>query len=175
MVERIQEFKIYRIAVLGPESSGKTTLCKALSAELSWKCAPEFSRKHLAEIRRPYHFQDLEYIAEKQQEYNTRDQSSVICDTEMSTLRIWSLEKFNKVAPIISHFEVNQKFDHYLLCRPDLPWIKDPLRENPNDRERLFDIYVERLNHFQRPFTIVEGQGDTRVQLALKSIKELLN
>ncbi len=92
----------------------------------------------------------------------------------MSTLRIWSLEKFNKVAPIISHFEVNQNFNHYLLCKPDLPWVMDPFRENPNDRERLFELYMERLNHFHRPFSIVEGQGEPRVLAALKIINRLM-
>jgi nicotinamide riboside kinase len=68
-----------------------------------------------------------------------------------------------------------QHFDHYFLCAPDIPWEPDPLRENPSDRDRLFEIYQRELVAFNRPFTILKGDLKTRQELIKVTVYNLLN
>jgi len=166
MVESIQKDGLIRVAILGPESSGKTSLFNALILSGRWHGVEEFSRTYLHSIRWKYGVQDLEYIAQKQYELNASVSSPSLCDTELSTVAIWAQEKLGFIPPIVRHLEATQQFDLYLLCRPDLPWKEDPLRENPLDRDRLFNIYQERLTSLHRPFKIIEGVGEGRLKSA---------
>ena len=61
-------------------------------------------------------------------------------------------------------------FDLYLVCQPDLPWEKDSLRENPDDRERLFALYVEDLFNDGKTVEIVKGSGEERMERVLQKI-----
>ena len=166
----IRPIKSIRVAILGPESSGKSALTRALAKHFSWKFVPEYAREYLPNIRHSYTIQDIEFIAQKQHEWNTEIKDSVVCDTEMITLRIWSLEKFGSVPPMITHLESNQQFDLYLLCRPDIKWEPDPLREHPEDRERLFTLYEERLSILKRPYVIIHSQDEIRLRMAIDAV-----
>jgi nicotinamide riboside kinase len=61
-------------------------------------------------------------------------------------------------------------FDLYLVCQPDLPWETDPLRENEQDRERLFALYMEDLFNDGKTVEVVKGTGDARMQEVLEKI-----
>jgi nicotinamide riboside kinase len=64
------------------------------------------------------------------------------------------------------------RYDLYLLCNTDLPWEYDPLRENPDDRERLFELYKKELEDRGFSFAIISGTGKERLENAVKAIKE---
>ena len=63
---------------------------------------------------------------------------------------------------------------HYLLCYPDLPWIDDPLRENPNIREELFLWYKEEIEALHIPYTSIKGEGNERLQQAVAALQPLI-
>jgi NadR type nicotinamide-nucleotide adenylyltransferase len=162
-----------RIAVTGPESSGKTTLAKTLAERLQIPWIREFARDYLMELNRPYHQDDLVKIAIGQlAEWNKfSSEVSLICDTEMLVMNIWSQVKYGSVDPIIQNAWAEQRFDHYFVCRPDIPWEDDPLREHPEQREELFEIYLEGLKARDLPFTIVEGNLKNRIEICLRVVK----
>jgi len=68
-----------------------------------------------------------------------------------------------------------RKYDHYLLCKPDLPWSPDPLRESPSREERdiLFNLYRNELESGKWSYSIVEGQGDERLNSAINALNGL--
>ncbi len=161
-----------RIAFTGPESSGKTTLAAWLSSFLELPFIEEYARTYLAD-QIEYKQEDLDFMAKKQAELWPK--LGLIADTEMHVFQIWSAVKYAEVSPLIIELLNTQQFDHYFLCAPDIPWEADPLRENPLNREMLFDLYLEQLEKSGRNFTILTGNLENRQELIKVSISELLN
>ena len=163
-----------RIAVVGPESSGKSELSEQLSAKLGLPLVKEFAREYLEQLEGEYSETDLTKIAKGQFLACRRADTGegYISDTEMLSIKIWSKEKYQKVDPDISYLLEELKIDLYLLCYPDLPWKEDPLRESPllQDRMRLFTKFVNKLNKMNMPYRVVRGMGSARLDLAIKEI-----
>lgn len=163
---------IIRLAFTGPESCGKTTLATWCAAFFNWPLAQEYARTYL-ETRPLYEEADLLEMAKGQLAW--WPSGSFVADTEMHVFQIWSSEKYQRVDEQLLQALNKQQFDHYFLCAPDIPWEPDPLRENPSDRERLFEIYQKELVAFNRPYTILKGDLKTRQELIKVSITKLLN
>ena len=157
-----------KIIATGPESSGKTTLCKALSEHFNIPFNKEYARKFLNNLEREYNQNDLLAIAEGQL---ASEHSFKLLDTDLITIKIWSNYKYGNCEKWIIKQIEKQKSEKriYLLCKPDIPWQADPLRENPTDREELFEIYKQELENLGLTYFIVEGKN--RVE---KSISKLL-
>jgi NadR type nicotinamide-nucleotide adenylyltransferase len=164
-----------KIAVTGPESSGKTTLTEHLAKVLDAPFVHEFARDYLTNLNRNYTIDDLVDIAKGQIESWKRFEDSplLISDTELLVIKVWSEFKFGKVDSfILDQFE-QQQFDLYLLCKPDLPWEEDPLREHPEQRDELYTIYHAELIHRKLPFVVIEGANEKRIEVALSAIERL--
>jgi len=165
-----------RIAITGPESSGKSDLAKALSNHFDTVYALEFARDYLAENGSEYSFEDLDEICKGQitHEEMALAAAKKICffDTDMLVLKIWSIYRFGRVSNFIEQAVRERKYDHYLLCKPDLPWSPDPLRESPSvdERELLFTLYRNELERQNSSFTVVEGEGKVRLDSALRGL-----
>jgi len=168
---------ILKISVTGPECSGKSELSSQLATVLNTVYVPEYARVYLENLDRSYNQADLNEIAAGQ--VQSEDKMSavankyLICDTDMLVLYIWSLFKFKSVDRFIESLLDARDYDYYLLCRPDLEWIYDPLRENPGDRDQLFEMYRDYLVRHGKPFTIIEGQGDERLNKAMDAIQRI--
>lgn len=165
--------KPLKIAFTGPESSGKSTLALWLSEEIEGVYCEEFARNYL-NGKQNYDENDLLKIAKGQllSWENANPKKHLIADTEMIVIEIWSNWKFNKCDPFISSQLKKQDFDFYFLCKPDIPWVMDPLRESPNDRDDLFNIYMESLINYKFIFFILVGDMQNRQILIKKVLKD---
>ena len=163
-----------KIAITGPESSGKTTLTETLATKFNAISVPEFARNYLEEKNGIYTQEDLDIIAIGQaKSWENSKHKLLICDTELTIIKIWSEFKYKSCSETILKLYNQQKFDHYFLCFPDIPWEEDPLRENPNDREILFKIYLNELKKNNLPFTIISGNLETRLKTCEEVIERL--
>lgn len=164
-----------RIAITGPESSGKTTLARELSVLFQGSWVPEFAREFLTTRNGIYTVKDLDSIVQGQLHLWEKYSSDRILfyDTEMLVMKIWSEFKYQTCSPFILSAVENQSFDHYFLCRPDIEWEEDPLRENPEKRVELFELYLNELIKKKLPFTIVEGDLEKRIEKCQAIIFEL--
>lgn len=162
-----------RIAVTGPESSGKTSLAERLAQEFGLAFVPEYAREYLIQRDGKYDQSDLVQIAEGQVKLWSEAKSArgFVADTEMLVMKIWSDFKYGETDPVILSLLQKQHFDHYFLCYPNIPWEEDPLREHPEQREELFEIYLEELKYRKLPFTIVEGDLESRIEICLREVK----
>ena len=169
-----------KIAVTGPESTGKSTLAKDLAKYFKINAVPEYAREYLKNFAGDYTIDDVITIAEGQQklisEREMQNPNILIADTELIVCKIWTEYVYNTTPDFIEKALSKQKFDFYLLCDIDLPWTYDPLRENPNldERKDLFQRYKSQLDKMKAPYGIVSGSGETRFQNALNHIKPLL-
>ena len=161
-----------RIAITGPESSGKTKLAEDLAKYFGITYVPEFAREYLMALDRPYTADDLEKIAVGQIALieNAKENNLLIVDTEMVVMHTWSKVVFGKVSDLIQKKLYEQNFDLYLLCDIDIPWEYDPLRENEFDREDLFQVYYKKLRELKYNFIIVQGTPEERLKQAIKAI-----
>ena len=162
-----------KIIITGPESSGKTTLCKALSEHYKIPFTKEFARKYLSDLGKSYLQEDLLEIAKgqfKHEQLTSKKQQISLQDTDLITLKIWSNYKYgncnNWIINQIEKQKVKNRF--YLLCKPDITWQADIQRENPNDRNELFEIHKEELEHLGHKYFIIEGEE--RLQQAIQKI-----
>lgn len=158
-----------RILVTGPECTGKSTLCRLLSTELNIPWFPEYARTYLQD-KTSYAYHDIGKIGEEHMRmYNTfpLDQPMIL-DTYLYNLKVWSYFKFGKCDPrILDGLENIEKFDQVLLLYPDLPWVQDGLRENPDDRTALFDIFRSELESSGQSYEIIKGLGNQRKKTGL--------
>lgn len=163
-----------RIAVTGPESSGKTTLAKSLATHFSGEYIPEYARIFLNETKGAYAFDDIEIIAEKHAEQLLNRPSKLqIVDTDFFVLKIWSEVKFGKIAERIVQLVNTPLFDLHILCSPDMPWEYDPFREDPHSRDTLFTLYEDALNQHNVPFICASGPHDARLEKSIAAIHSL--
>ena len=193
--------KPYVITIVGPESSGKTTLASALANQLGCLWVPEYARTYLDQLERSYDFEDLVHIAEGQRRsinehlertfepkgspdfdfpfaqlttnllshfYKTVEipfvenfgsnhpsaqifqrfhfmpgQPLLIVDSGLLSLNVWAKLKYNTSVALVDEYLRQDETAAYILCRPTLPWVQDPLREAPGLLERVW-IY----NHY---------------------------
>ena len=165
-----------RIVITGPESSGKTTLSEELSKHFNAYMIREQSREFLESRDGIYEQDDLLEIARLQYEAMqtpVKDQHPlIISDTGLLVMKIWSLYKYQAVDPWIDE-HLNDYGDFYFLCKPDLPWVEDPLRENPNDRHILFDMYHEELKKMKASYFIIEREN--RFEKAKQALEAFLS
>lgn len=165
--------KQIKIAFTGPESSGKTTLAKIIATLFKGDYVEEFARFYL-EVNPIYSQIDLDVIAEGQVNLWNIESDFLVADTEMTVMCIWSQYKFGNISDKIrKHFEA-QKFDLLFLCMPDIPWEFDVLRENPVNRDELFDLYHSFLLENKQNFIVVEGNEQQRLSIVKTAIASLL-
>jgi len=167
-----------RIVITGPESCGKTTLCRYLAGALEVPMAPEYARIYLDTHGADYDLEILKTIAREHVEYQRRKvPPSVrlgVFDTDLINFKIWAEEVFGHCPDEIAQGVLHEAHHLYLVCAPDLPWEPDPLRENPHNREYLFQRHLAEIEMLGRRYQIVEGVGDARLRSVDLAVKRLL-
>jgi len=159
---------LYRVAVTGPESTGKTTLARELAEHFRTVWVPEFSRTYLDKLGRRYGYEDLEHIARGQvaeeDRYAAKARRFLFCDTDMLVMKVWSEYRYGKCHPFILEALAGRRYDFFVLCGTDVPWEYDPLRENPGEREELYRIFRAELILLEADFLEVFGGVGERVK-----------
>ena len=165
-----------RIAITGPESSGKTTLCRLLSEHFKVPFIYEYARTYLENKSGVYKQSDLDFIAKEHLKNILSSSHTVsISDTDFSVLEIWSEYKFKKSSELIKELASQDLFDLHILCRPDIPWVADELRENEHSRYYLFELYKASLTRHRKNFIEVDGSLENRIKKSVQYIEELIN
>lgn len=173
-----------RVVLYGPESTGKTTLAKALANHYQTSWVPEFARSYLQEKwdkqQAVCTLADLPIIAQGQlaAENTAIAQANrlIFCDTNILVTKVWSETHFEGYcAPELNTILAQTHYDLYLLTSIDVPWEKDDLRDRPNDREQMFIYFKQQLEAYNFPFLVLEGSLEERIQKAVNTIDQLLD
>jgi len=170
--------EIKRIALIGPESSGKTTLCRQLAGYFNTRWVPEYARSYIENLNRAYTADDILLIAKEQ--FKTEESliqtanTFLFTDTEFINAKVWCEDVFGFCPGWISAKIAEKKYDLFLLTTPDLPWEKDAVRENPDRRDYFYELYLKELETRNFSCKIISGSGEERFQNAVRAVKSFL-
>ena len=163
--------------MIGPESTGKTTLADFLAEYFNTLWVPEFARTYLDQLGRPYEESDLLEIAKGQ--VRTEDEQAkqarglLICDTDLIVIKVWGKHNYGRSHPWILDQMKRRKYDLYLLTYPDIPWVGDPQRENPELGEYFYGVFKKELTTLGGKFEEIKGPREARQDNAVKAVKAL--
>lgn len=172
--------------IIGPESTGKSTLCALLAEHFNVPWVPEYAREYLLKNGNAYSFDNLLTIAKGQVEgerlatenyQSNKDRSNLLfVDTDMYVMKVWCEYVFQKCHQWIIDQIVDQQYDLYLLCNTDLPWVKDELREYPDleTREKLYHFYKDIMVNQATPWVEITGPYEQRLATAIGAVTQLL-
>jgi NadR type nicotinamide-nucleotide adenylyltransferase len=169
--------QVSRIAIVGPECTGKTQLSMALAAHYRTVWVPEYARHYIGRLERAYVKEDLLKIAKGQvfteDELALEANSLLICDTNLVVIKIWSDFKYGKTDPEIIRMLTGRRYDLHLLTNIDVPWEHDPQREHPDKRELLYGIYKKELELLDIPYFEISGSENQRLKDAIAAIDDM--
>ncbi len=172
--------KLKTIVITGPESTGKTMISEYLAGSLGCPWIPEYARQYIGSLDRPYNYSDLVHIADNQILHRKSIEKTgapmLILDTWLIITKVWFMEVFNKYPGYLDEEISKQVIDLFLICKPDIPWISDRLRENGGvKRDYLMNRYVEEIRTTGRDFILIGGTGEERYHNALQAVKKHFN
>ncbi len=174
--------RMKKIVVIGPESTGKSSLCEQLAAHYQGDWVKEYAREYLLTNGTSYTYDNLLTVAKgqiKNEEtciaHKAFSDKPIFIDTDMYVMKVWCEFVFEKCHHWILNRIVERKYDLYLLCNTDLPWVKDELREYPDQgtREKLFRHYKDLLVNQDTPWIEISGDYDARLQQAIAAVNHL--
>ena len=169
---------VRKIVISGPESTGKTSLAEYLSQHFEGQYIREYAREYITALKRPYNYDDVVHIAEMQvrQEKEMLGKAGryLFYDTYLVITKVWFRVVFDRYPRWLDEYLRDSGIDLFLLCYPDLPWIPDPVRENPGEmRMKLFDMYKNEAEHFGFPVVVITGNERLRYQNGIRAVNNL--
>lgn len=167
-----------KIAIVGPESTGKSTMSTFLAEHYHTVWVPEFARDYCAALTEPPTWQDEINMFYGQlaleEEYLPKANKLLICDTTFITVKIWSDHTFGSSPQEVLDELPKHPYDLYLLLNIDLPWEEDPLRDFPHLREHFMDVWHTELKELNANYVTISGTGQNRYDSAIMAIDEFL-
>jgi NadR type nicotinamide-nucleotide adenylyltransferase len=190
-VNKVTSKSMRKIVIIGPESTGKSTLCEKLAAHYQTLWVKEYAREYLLKNGTAYTFENLldiakgqianeEYVISKWQATHQSEinnlKSPIFLDTDMYVMKVWCEFVFEKCHHWILNRIVERKYDLYLLCNIDLPWVKDELREYPDliTREKLYHQYKDIIINQNVTWVDISGLNEERFKKAVIAIDAII-
>lgn len=169
---------VKKIAIVGPESTGKSTLSQQLAKYYKVAWVPEYARYYCAALTTDCTLQDEinmfhGQVALEDSILAMAETDFIICDTTFLTVKIWSDEMFGATPQVVLDGLNNHPYDFYLLLDIDLPWQDDPLRDFPHLREHFMEVWHKELIALNANYVVVSGIDD-RLQNAIEVIDQFL-
>lgn len=172
----VQPYFVKKICFYGPESTGKTYMCKLMAEHYKTNWVPEaardiltsneFSEKEILQIALTHN----ECI---NQQLQTADKL-LFCDTDVITTQIYAQHYLSVVPQMLFDIEKKTTYDLFFLMNIDTPWIEDPLRDLGNRRAEMFSVFKAALDKRNIPHILIEGDYKQREATVVNEINKLL-
>ena len=170
--------ELIKIAIVGPESTGKSTMSAYLANHYRTVWVPEFARGYCEKLTAPPTWQDEinmfygQLALEK--EISVDANHVLICDTTFITVKIWSDHTFGRSPQEVLDELPKHPYDLYLLLNIDLPWQEDPLRDFPHLREHFMEVWYKELDALKTRYVLISETGDERYHNAVAAVDSFL-
>jgi NadR type nicotinamide-nucleotide adenylyltransferase len=169
-----------RIVIIGPESTGKSTLTEQLAHYFKTEWVAEYAREYIDRLARDYYEEDLLKIARGQvmredTKAEKTNKSLLFCDTDLYVIKVWSEYKYQHCALQILTEIARRRYDLYLLTYIDVPWQEDPQREHPEPEMRtyFYRTYRDIVMGSGIPWVDIRGDQKVRFQQAVKAVENM--
>lgn len=179
--ENMESKSLIKIAVVGPESTGKSSVSEQLARTYNTVCVPEYSREYCRNLNRSYTLQDelnIYYgqLALERSLEPLAVNNLLICDTTFLTVKVWSDYLFGSTPEEVNNRLKTHPYDFYLLMNIDLPWEDDPLRDfpAPSQRQYFLEIWKKELENLQADYQLISGLGEDRFLHAKQAVAQWL-
>lgn len=169
---------IKKIAIVGPESTGKSTITQQLAKHYKTLWVAEFARYYCAALTAPCTLQDEinmfhGQVALEESVLAMADQEFIFCDTTSVTVKIWSDAMLGSTPQLVLDALPERTYDFYLLMDIDLPWQEDPLRDFPDQREHFMAVWHQELKALNANYVVISGI-ETRFTNAVRAVDRFL-
>ena len=170
---------VIKIAVVGPESTGKSTMSAWLAEHYDTIWVPEYARGYCAALTEAPTWQDEINMFYGQVELERSmlplaRNGLLICDTTFITVKIWSDEMFGSSPQEVTDELALHHYDLYLLLDIDMPWQDDPLRDFPHLREHFMEVWHKELGAINANYVVISGIGQQRYENAVSAVDNFL-
>jgi NadR type nicotinamide-nucleotide adenylyltransferase len=168
--------RVRRIAILGAESTGKTTLARSLALRFQTVWVPEYAREYMTMHTGDYSAEDIVEIAKHQlleeDQLALQANKLLFTDTEIITAKVWCEDVFSFCPTWLGQQLNEHPYDLFLLTANDLPWVADPVRVNPQRRDYFFNLYKRLMEEMKFPYEIISGRYEARLLSAINAVKK---
>ena len=186
MAKRVKQKKTNckRIVIYGPESTGKTTLANDLANHYETKCVPEYAREYLQKKwdlhKGKCDLDDLTNIAfgqvEMENKMVSKSNNFIFCDTNILVTKVWSETHFSGYSsPEINDILESVTYDYYFLTNIDVPWVKDDLRDRPDERQEMFSYFKKQLDINEIKYSVLSGDREERLKKAILILDKIFD
>ncbi|MEJ7694149.1 ATP-binding protein [Daejeonella sp.] len=169
---------VKKIAIVGPESTGKSTISAQLADHYDTVWVPEYAREYCAALTNPCTWEDeinmFRGQLELEKQYLPKANKILICDTTFITVKIWSDHMFGESPQEVVDQLPKHPYDLYLLMNIDLPWQEDPLRDFPHMREHFMEVWHKELKALDATYHLISGSEHERLKNAIGEINGFL-
>lgn len=170
---------IKKIAIVGPESTGKSTITQQLAKHYQTLWVAEYARYYCAALTGPCTLQDEinmfhGQVALEESVLSMAEKDFIFCDTTFVTVKIWSDEMLGATPQLVLDALPLKPYDLYLLMDIDLPWQEDPLRDFPHMREHFMAIWHKELKALNANYVVIGGI-ETRFDNAVAAVDSFLS
>lgn len=171
--------QLARVAILGAESTGKSTLAAALAIHYGTAWVPEYLREFVQAERRVPFEQDQFRIAQIQLE---REQAAaagasrfLFCDTTPFMTAIYSGVYWGRVDPLLAALDLLHDYALTLVAAPDGPWVPDGLqRDSAAVRQAVHQAVIDKLEDRRIAYTLVSGSLEQRIVQAQRALDRIV-
>lgn len=168
-----------KIAIVGPESTGKSTISEQLARHYETIWVPEYAREYCGKLTEPCNWQDEVNMFHGQLELEEKllpkaNNNLLICDTTFLTVKIWCEYTFGRPPHEVADELLKHPYDFYLLMDIDLPWEEDPLREFSQLREYFMQVWHKELLALEANYNVISGSYSQRLQNGINAIDNFL-
>lgn len=174
---------LLRVALVGAECTGKTTLAEDLAVALKTYVVPEYwrfywdAKKHAGDLP-IWTTAEFVHVAEEQSRfedlYASRASKVLLCDTDVLQTGVWHRRYLEFYAPELDRLAAGRRYDLTLLCDADVPFVQDGTRDGESIRGEMTEWLRQRLDASRRPYHLLQGERDERFTRALALVQELL-
>jgi nicotinamide riboside kinase len=176
-----RQSEIIKIAMFGPESTGKTTLAIQLAEYYKTDWVPEFAREYLQDKWNENKYicdvNDMLPIAYGQTKLENEKLAQankyLFCDTNLMVTKVFSELYYNFCDPLLDEAAKEHQYDLFFLTDIDVPWEEDDLRDKPEGRASVFSVFKQSLIDSKKPFITLSGNKEFRLQQAITIIDSL--